>query len=129
MLGNEIARKRAEPMTAEAGRALQLSVNCDPFVNDLFWFDFLGFSRSMPNFIFFSNAVLPECFYRQYLKQVADRVHVRCKFTCCVLSTGSRITPGGGYSHIWPTGMCRPNGSLFYKKSLNMGPVFYPKNP
>ena len=22
------------------------------------------------------------------------------------------------------TGMCRSNGSLFYKKSLNMGPVF-----
>ena len=25
-------------------------------------------------------------------------------------------------------GMCRSNGSLFYKKSLNMGPVFT-KNP
>ena len=41
--------------------------------------------------------------------------------------------PGGGIgegTHIFGrTGMCRPNGSLFYKKSLNMGPVFYPKNP
>ena len=34
--------------------------------------------------------------------------------------------PGG--THIFGrTGMCRPNGSLFYKKSLNMGPVFYQK--
>ena len=37
---------------------------------------------------------------------------------------------GGGGTHIFGwTGMCRPNGSHFYKKSLNMGPVFYPKNP
>ena len=34
--------------------------------------------------------------------------------------------PGG--THIFGrTGMYRSNGSLFYKKSLNMGPVFYPK--
>ena len=33
---------------------------------------------------------------------------------------------GGGYTHIFgQTGMCRSNGSLFYKKFLNMGPVFY----
>ena len=31
------------------------------------------------------------------------------------------------YSHIWPIGMCRSNGSLFYKKTLNMGPVFHQK--
>ena len=37
-------------------------------------------------------------------------------------------SPGG--THIFGrTRMCCPNGSLFYKKSLNMGPVFYPKNP
>ena len=38
-------------------------------------------------------------------------------------------TPGGGGgTHIFGrTGMCRSNGSLFYKKSLNMGPVFLPK--
>ena len=39
-------------------------------------------------------------------------------------------TPGGGGTHIglfgW-TGMCPSNGLLFYKKSLNMGPVFYQK--
>ena len=36
------------------------------------------------------------------------------------------ILPGG--THIFGrTGMCRSNGSLFYKKSLNMGPVFYQK--
>ena len=36
--------------------------------------------------------------------------------------------PGGGGTHIFGgTGMCRSNGSLFYKKSLNMGPVFYQK--
>ena len=35
-------------------------------------------------------------------------------------------TPGG--THIFGrTGMCRFNGSVFYKKSLNMGPVFLPK--
>ena len=36
------------------------------------------------------------------------------------------LPPGG--THIFgQTGMCRSNGSLFYKKSLNMGPVFYQK--
>ena len=33
-----------------------------------------------------------------------------------------------GGTHIFGrTGMCRSNGSLFHKKSLNMGPVFYQK--
>ena len=37
-----------------------------------------------------------------------------------------RARPGG--THIFGrTGMCCPNGSLFYKKSLHMGPVFLPK--
>ena len=36
------------------------------------------------------------------------------------------IVPGG--TNIFGrTGMCRSNGSLFYKKSWNMGPVFYQK--
>ena len=36
------------------------------------------------------------------------------------------LSPGG--THIFGrTGMCRSNGSLFYKKSLYMGPVFYQK--
>ena len=35
---------------------------------------------------------------------------------------------GGGGTHIFDrTGMCSSNGSLFYKKSLNMGPIFYKK--
>ena len=35
---------------------------------------------------------------------------------------------GPGGTHIFGrTGMCRSNGSLFHKKSLNMGPVFYQK--
>ena len=35
---------------------------------------------------------------------------------------------GGGGTHIFGrTGMCRSNVSLFCKKSLNMGPVFYQK--
>ena len=43
------------------------------------------------------------------------------------LNTHRTHTPGGG-THIFDrTGMCRSNGSLFYKKSLNMGPVFYQK--
>ena len=36
--------------------------------------------------------------------------------------------PGGGGTLIFGrTGMCRSNGSLFNKKSLNMGPAFYQK--
>ena len=35
--------------------------------------------------------------------------------------------PGRGTHIFGRTGMCRSNGSLFYKKSLNMGPVFYQK--
>ena len=45
-----------------------------------------------------------------------------------VLGTGGlgAETPGG--TRIFGrTGMCCSNGSLFYKKSLNMGPVFYKK--
>ena len=35
---------------------------------------------------------------------------------------------GGGSTHIFGwTGLCCSNGSLFYKKSLNMGPVFSTK--
>ena len=35
---------------------------------------------------------------------------------------------GGGDTHIFgQTGMCRSNGLLLYKKSLNMGPIFYQK--
>ena len=37
--------------------------------------------------------------------------------------------PRGGTHIFGRTGMCRSNGSLFYKKSLNTGPVFYQKNP
>ena len=37
------------------------------------------------------------------------------------------VVPGGGTHIFGRTGMCRSNGSLFYKKSLNMGPVFYQK--
>ena len=36
--------------------------------------------------------------------------------------------PGVGGTQIFGrTRMCRSNGSLFYKKSLNMGPIFYQK--
>ena len=37
------------------------------------------------------------------------------------------VNPRGGTHIFGRTGMCHPNGSLFYKKSLNMGPGFYPK--
>ena len=37
------------------------------------------------------------------------------------------VIPQGGTQIFGRTGMCRSNGSLFYKKSLNMGPVFYQK--
>ena len=32
---------------------------------------------------------------------------------------------GVGYSHIKTLMICRSNESLFHKKSLNMGPIFY----
>ena len=35
-------------------------------------------------------------------------------------------TWGGGTHLLRQTRMCRSNGSLFYQKSLNMGPVFLP---
>ena len=37
------------------------------------------------------------------------------------------LVEAGGTHIFGRTGMCRPNGWLFYKKSLNMGPGFYPK--
>ena len=45
------------------------------------------------------------------------------------LKYGIKISVGRpGGTHIFgQTEMCRSNGSLFYKKSLNMGPVFYQK--
>ena len=45
----------------------------------------------------------------------------------CYLICFMCIFPGGGTHIFGRTGMYRSNGSLFYKKSLNMGPVFYPK--
>ena len=39
----------------------------------------------------------------------------------------ARVGPGGGTDIFGRTGMCCSNGSLFYKKSLNMGPVFCQK--
>ena len=38
-----------------------------------------------------------------------------------------RAYPRGGTHIFGRTGMCRSNGSHFYKKSLNTGPVFYQK--
>ena len=35
--------------------------------------------------------------------------------------------PGGGTHIFGRMGMCCSNGSFFYKKSLNMGPIFYQK--
>ena len=46
----------------------------------------------------------------------------------CYISSQLLFFHARGCTHIFGrTGMCRSNGSLFYKKSLNMGPVFYPK--
>ena len=40
----------------------------------------------------------------------------------------AHIRAGGGGTNIFGrTGICRSNGSLFYKNSLNMGPIFYQK--
>ena len=47
---------------------------------------------------------------------------------CLLPQSAGGPQPGGGVTHVFGrTGMCRSNGSLFYKKSLNMGPVFYQK--
>ena len=57
--------------------------------------------------------------------------HQFCVLVFCLKSRahyciGRCWPPGGGGTHIFDrTGMCRSNGSLFYKKS--MGPVFYQK--
>ena len=41
---------------------------------------------------------------------------------------GINCAPGGGGTHLLrQRRMCRSNGSLFYQKSLNMGPVFFYK--
>ena len=40
-----------------------------------------------------------------------------------------RLTGRGGTHILRHTGMCRSTGSLFHKKSLNMGPIFYKKHP
>ena len=42
-------------------------------------------------------------------------------------SSFSALRSRGGTHIFGRTGMCRSNGSLFYKKSLNMFPVFYQK--
>ena len=39
--------------------------------------------------------------------------------------TSAGVSPPGGTHIFGQTGMCRSNGLLFYKKSLNMGPIFY----
>ena len=40
------------------------------------------------------------------------------------------VNPGGGGGHILRhSGMFHCNGSLFHKKSLNMGPIFYKSIP
>ena len=44
-----------------------------------------------------------------------------------ILEVESRNQGWGGTQIFGRTEMCRSNGSLFYKKSLNMGPVFYQK--
>ena len=45
------------------------------------------------------------------------------------LTIMQHCTPGWGTHKFGRMGMCCSNGSLFYKKFLNMGPVFLPKNP
>ena len=53
----------------------------------------------------------------------AQTAQLDCPFHIVVL-----VHPGGGGTHIFGwTGMYWSNGSLFYKKSLNMGPVSYQK--
>ena len=42
---------------------------------------------------------------------------------------GSSIGGGGGTHKLRHTGMCHFNESLFHKKTLNMGPIFYKNIP
>ena len=48
---------------------------------------------------------------------------------CTVMGTRCVSGSGRGTHILRQTGMCRSHGSLFYKKSLNMGPVFFYKKP
>ena len=58
-----------------------------------------------------------------FIKTALHRSFVFCRGGDSCLVWMGVCGPGG--THIFRrTGMCRSNGSLFYKKSLNMGPVF-----
>ena len=100
----------------------------------LFFYHFICFRV----YIFESNTNITLVFLGNKKGQVEiENVPMRMKQTCsfisaCLSTKSSCIlvidNPGPGGTHIFGrTGMCRSNGSLFYKKSLNMGPVFYQK--
>ena len=46
---------------------------------------------------------------------------------CSKYAPGAYLNPGGVPTYLAERGCAALSGSLFYKKSLNMGPVFYPK--
>ena len=52
---------------------------------------------------------------------------IRCSFVFVVKIFWCLPRARGGTHIFGRTGMCRSNGSFFYKKSLNMGPFFYQK--
>ena len=73
----------------------------------------------------FQGNSLCTCFYRIVLNTVDFTNLLFCLVLSC-LDTGQH--PGGGGTHLFGwTGMCHSHGSPFYKKSLNMGPIFYQK--
>ena len=71
----------------------------------------------------FSHVFVHACVH-QYIRVSPPRYPVVCM--CLAPWRGG----GGGVTHIFRyTGMWCSNGSLFHKKSLNMGPIFYKNIP
>ena len=72
----------------------------------------------------FGRVTFKSWLYKKWKNSLFHVFNMECgaKLSCA----GNR--PGVGGTHIFDrTGMCHSNGSLFYKKSLNMGPAFYQK--
>ena len=69
----------------------------------------------------YANVTCVHCFCK-IASHIACTLFLNAWVSCMIDS----FTRGG--THIFGrTVICRSNGSLFYKKSLNMGPVFYQK--
>ena len=80
------------------------------------------------------NDFLPWQFVKGEWKYCNLRTHKSMPYFCrsesLSIESNFSFLPRGEGTHIWRhTGMCRSKGSLFHKKSLNMGPIFYKNIP